>query len=167
MFKSGVLLFSVGIHRTAVCVNHLHILARLVSSPSCFVTCSVSVTLAGHSRTCCSRAPGAFSSSSVWKRLEVVAVGSYAADPEHFHTEEALFLKNWCWISVELFVKKMLKEDIKATNGKDKDEQLESLNRLSETLKTLHEVSGIWGASATNKNLSNVDPVTCDTLARH
>ena len=155
-----MLLFSVGIHQTAVCVRAAGVLSFLFRHM--FSQRHIGCAFTHMLLSCSGRL-------HFLKCLEAIGGGRcrYAADPEHFHTEEALFLKNWCWISAELSVKKMLKEDIKTTNGKDKDEQLESLNRLSETLKTLHEVSGIWGASATYNNLSNVDPITCDTLARH
>ena len=87
-------------------------------------------------------------------------MGSYAADPDNFDDEKALFLKEWGRINVELFVNKVLTEDIQATNGKDEDEQLESLNRLTDTLKTLHEVSGPLPDTPENANL---DPVRRDT----
>ena len=75
--QSGVLLFSIGIHQTAVFVNRLHVLAR---GQCPLVLVSSRVQSASHWLGIHAHAAlvlwGSYSSSGVWKRLEVAAVGS-------------------------------------------------------------------------------------------
>ena len=71
-----------------------------------------------------------------------MCVGSNAKDDKD--TQELLkklHMKRWCELPVEKFIEKMRSEDIKATNGGDKDEQLKKLGRLADTMMTFQEAS--------------------------
>ena len=84
-----------------------------------------------------------------------MCVGSNAKDDKD--TQEllkTLHMKRWCELPVEKFIEKMRSEDIKATNGGDKDEQLKKLGRLADTMMTFQEASGVHGISVPRSNMN-------------
>merc|ERR1719284_569722 len=74
----------------------------------------------------------------IWKRVEILSVGSFAEDPELFDDQKRLFLRQWGNVNVETFSRRMRKDDVKVTNSSDKIEQMKSLENLSAMLSALY-----------------------------
>ena len=86
--------------------------------------------------------------------MDITCVGSSAKEDEDTHEDlKTMHMKRLCRIPVKNFIEKMRSEDIKATDGGDKDEQLKMLDGFADTMTTFQEASGVQGTRATCANV--------------
>jgi len=74
--------------------------------------------------------------------VHVTCVGSHAKDDEETQSiQKKMLMQRWSKIRVENFIEKMREDDTRVTNDSDKHQQLDSLNRLSDTMKVFRRRS--------------------------